>query len=238
MNNSILLVKFVAAKEAIILYLCKSYLSLFTVYAHERYFCAGKRIIIMSKRVAILASGEGTNAENIIRFFNESPSIRVVLAICNRKNAGIFERASRLGTETLYLPKSEFETPGFFLGVLEKYQIDFIVLAGFLLFVPTDVLSRYQRRIVNIHPSLLPKYGGKGMYGNRVHEAVRASGDTETGITIHYANEHYDEGEIIFQAKVPVLPEDTPHDIAQRVHGLEYKYYPEILLKLLSDENS
>ncbi|MGI6219168.1 MAG: phosphoribosylglycinamide formyltransferase [Bacteroidaceae bacterium] len=190
----------------------------------------------MSKRVAILASGEGTNAENIIRFFKGNPSIIIALVVCNRKSAGVFERAGQLGVETLYLPKTEFETPGKFLHILEEYHIDFIVLSGFLLFVPSEVLRHFHRRIINIHPSLLPKHGGKGMYGDRVHEAVLASGDRETGITIHYANEHYDEGEIIFQAKTPVLPGDTPHDIAQRVHQLEYKYYPEIILKLLSDE--
>ena len=113
------------------------------------------------------------------------------------------------------------------MSLLEKYRIDFIVLAGFLLFVPSEVIARYPGRIVNIHPSLLPRHGGKGMYGDRVHEAVLAAGDKETGITIHYVNEHYDEGEIIFQAKVPVLPGDTPHDIATRVHELEYRYYPE-----------
>lgn len=190
----------------------------------------------MSKRVAILASGEGTNAERIIRFFKDNKSIDIVLVICNRKDAGVFARAERLDTPALYLPKSEIETPGKLLHIFTENHIDFIVLAGFLLFVPTDVLQHYPHKIVNIHPALLPKHGGKGMYGSRVHEAVLADGDKETGITIHYANEHYDEGEIIFQAKVPVQPGDTAQDVARRVHELEYRYYPEVILKLLTDE--
>ena len=190
----------------------------------------------MDKRVAIFASGEGTNAEHILQYFQKDPSIHVEMVVCNRKEAGVFARAGHLQTKTFYLPKKDIETPGKLLSLLEKYRIDFIVLAGFLLFVPSEVIARYPGRIVNIHPSLLPRHGGKGMYGDRVHEAVLAAGDKETGITIHYVNEHYDEGEIIFQAKVPVLPGDTPHDIATRVHELEYRYYPEIIRKLLSDE--
>ncbi len=192
----------------------------------------------MKKKVAIFASGEGTNAERIIHFFQGNKFININLIICNRRSAGVFARAERLGVEALYMPKSQFEQPDLLNHVLKEHQIDFIVLAGFLLFVPNETLAAYHRCIINIHPSLLPKHGGKGMYGDKVHEAVVAEGDRESGITIHYANEHYDEGEIIFQAKVPVSPSDTPHDVATKVHELEYKYYPEIILKLLSDDSS
>ncbi len=187
----------------------------------------------MKKKLAILASGEGTNAENIIHYFRENTSISTDLIICNRKDAGIFARANRLGIPSVYVPKKDFSEPGFVLNLLLQHEIDFLILAGFLLFVPQDVLTAFDRRIVNIHPSLLPLHGGKGMYGDLVHQSVIAAGDKESGITIHYVNEQYDAGEIIFQARVPVLPDDGPKEVAAKVHMLEYEHYPKIIEKLL-----
>ena len=145
------------------------------------------------------------------------------------------ERACRLGVPYRAFPKSDWEAAESILDLLRKYQIDFIVLAGFLLRIPDALLHAYPDKIINIHPSLLPKFGGKGMYGGHVHEAVVAAGETETGITIHYLNEHFDEGEIIVQYKCPVLPQDTAEDVAKKVHALEYEYYPKVIGGLLSE---
>ncbi len=187
----------------------------------------------MRKKIAILASGEGTNAENIIRYFLENEQVSTELVICNRKEAGVYTRAERLGVPSVYLPKSDFQQPGKVLALLLDKKIDFIVLAGFLLFVPEDVIRTYEKRMVNIHPSLLPLHGGQGMYGDKVHESVIAAGDKESGITIHYTSEEYDAGEIIFQARISVFPEDTAEDVATKVHALEYDYYPKVIEKLL-----
>lgn len=187
----------------------------------------------MKKKIAILASGEGTNAENIIRYFQKNEVVNIELVICNRKEAGVYGRVEKYGIPILYLSKTAFSESGRLLQVLKEKDIDFIVLAGFLLFVPEDVLKVYDRKIINIHPSLLPRHGGKGMYGDRVHEAVIAAGEKESGITVHYVNEYYDEGEVISQIRVSVTPEDTPHDVACKVHRLEYENYPKIIENLL-----
>ena len=142
---------------------------------------------------------------------------------------------SRIGSTLLFFPKDEWEHGGAILSVLEEHGVDFVVLAGFLARVPEAILHVYPGRIINIHPSLLPKFGGKGMYGNRVHEAVLAAGEVESGITIHYINEHYDEGDVIRQVRCPVLPEDTPEELACRIHALEYEVYPEVIEQLLSE---
>lgn len=184
------------------------------------------------KKIAILASGEGTNAECIIRYFGERKTAEVAVVVTNKSQAGVMERAGRLGVSVVYLTTTEFEE-GELTRVLARYRIDFVVLAGFLKKVPDAVLYAYPDRIINIHPALLPKFGGKGMYGRRVHEAVIAAGETESGITIHYINEHYDEGGILYQATCPVLPEDTPDSLAQRVHGLEYTCYPRVIEDLV-----
>lgn len=189
----------------------------------------------MKKKIAILASGEGTNAENIIRYFQKNEVVSIGLVICNRKEAGVYARVEKYEVPTLYLSKAAFSESGRLLQVLREKEIDFIVLAGFLLFVPEDVLKAYDRKIINIHPSLLPRHGGKGMYGHRVHEAVVAAGEKESGITVHYVNECYDEGEIISQIRVSVTPEDTPHDVACKVHRLEYENYPKIIENLLCE---
>lgn len=189
----------------------------------------------MENNIAIFASGSGTNAENIIRFFEQNASTKVSLVLSNKGDAYVLERARRLGVPSVAVPKDGWVDGQTVVNLLKEYQIGFIVLAGFLLRVPEDLLHAYPNRIINIHPALLPKFGGKGMYGDRVHEAVVAAGEQESGITIHYINEHYDEGDIIFQAKCPVLPGDSPEDVAQKVHTLERKHYPFIIVKVLDE---
>lgn len=185
-------------------------------------------------RIAVFASGNGSNAENIIRYFQD-PRRRaeVVLLVCNRKNAFALERAARLGVTALHVPKAEIADEPLMTRLLEDHGIDFIVLAGFLLVVPEFIIRRYRGRIVNIHPSLLPKYGGMGMYGMHVHEAVVANHERETGITIHHVSEKCDEGAVIFQAAVAVTPDDTPDTVAGKVHALEYRHFPEVIEKLI-----
>lgn len=186
------------------------------------------------KKIAILASGEGTNAERIIRYFKERGTAEVVLVLVNRRAAGAVRRAGSLGVPVEYVAKAGFES-GEALAVLKRYGAEFVVLAGFLLHIPDDILREYPEAIINIHPSLLPKHGGKGMYGERVHEAVLEAGETESGITIHYVNEHYDQGAIIFQARCPVAAGDTPHSLATRVHQLEYQHFPEVIERLVTE---
>lgn len=192
----------------------------------------------MEKNIAIFASGSGTNAENIIRFFEEEKKgVRVSLVLTNKENAYVLERAKRLGVPYGVFSKEQWIDGNAILSTLRERQIEFIILAGFLLKVPETILHAYPYKILNIHPALLPKFGGKGMYGDRVHEAVVAAGEKESGITIHYINEHYDEGDIIFQATCPVLPDDLPDDVAKRVHALEYEYYPLIIYKVISSSS-
>ena len=181
------------------------------------------------KNLAIFASGEGTNAENIIRYFENSGTAKVTLLVYNRKEAGVRLRAERLGVRTVYIPKSMFGDSEKVLATLREANTDIIVLAGFLLFVPEYLLETYHNRIINIHPSLLPLHGGKGMHGIHVHEDVLACGDKETGITVHVADAQLDHGCVLFQAKCPVERGDTPEDVAARVHKLEYAYFPEVI---------
>ena len=181
------------------------------------------------KNLAIFASGEGTNAENIIRYFENSGTAKVTLLVYNRKEAGVRLRAERLGVKTEYIPKSMFGDSEKVLAPLREANTDIIVLAGFLLFVPEYLLETYHNRIINIHPSLLPLHGGKGMHGIHVHEDVLACGDKETGITVHVADAQLDHGCVLFQAKCPVERGDTPEDVAARVHKLEYAYFPEVI---------
>lgn len=187
----------------------------------------------MRKNIAIFASGSGTNAENIIRYFQKNNSIRVSLVLSNNSDAYVVERAYRLGVSCSVFTKEDWTAGDEILAVLQEAHIDFIVLAGFLVRVPDLLLHAYPNKIINIHPALLPKFGGKGMYGDRVHEAVVAAGEKETGITIHYINEHYDEGTIIFQATCPVLPDDSPESVAKKVHVLEYEHFPLVIERLL-----
>lgn len=183
-------------------------------------------------KIAIFASGEGTNAENIIRYFQQSKIAKVVVVFANKQYIGVFQRAEKFGVEVKFVPNSDFKN-GVALKELQKYNIDFIVLAGFLYKVPDDIINAYPNKIVNIHPALLPKHGGKGMYGLRVHASVIADGDKESGITIHYIDNNYDQGKNIFQAKCLVMPDDTPESLAQRVHKLEYKYFPAVIEAIL-----
>lgn len=182
--------------------------------------------------LAIFASGSGTNAENIARYFSNNPRAKIALIATENPNALVLERAKRLELPSYRFTMKEFKN-GKVLSKLIDMNIDFIVLAGFLKMVPPEMVKLFHNRIVNIHPALLPKYGGKGMYGYRVHKAVIAAGETESGITIHYVNENYDEGDIIFQARCPVMPNDTPETLAKRVHTLEWEYYPKVIEALL-----
>jgi len=188
----------------------------------------------MRVNIAICASGAGTNAENIARYFERKPKDKVTLLLTNNPQAGVIARARRLQVPLFVFTKEQFEE-GMVLEVLHRQRIDFIVLAGFLKLVPRNIIDAYPKRIVNIHPALLPKHGGKGMFGKRVHQAVKDANDTETGITIHYVNESYDEGDIVLQVKEPVKPRNTVEEIEKIVHRLEYNYYPEVIEDLLDD---
>ncbi len=189
----------------------------------------------MQKNIAIFASGSGTNAENIIRHFQGNKDVNVALVVSNKPDAYVLVRAANLNVPSLTLTREEFARGEELARLMKERGIDFIVLAGFLLRVPEALIEAYPGRIVNIHPALLPKYGGKGMYGDRVHRAVVEAGERESGITIHLIDEQYDRGTTVFQAKCPVLPGDTPDDVARKVHALEYAHYPEVIGQLLAD---
>lgn len=185
------------------------------------------------KNIAIFASGSGSNAENIANYFAGSDYAQVSLIVANNPNAYVLERAKRLNIEALTISKAEFMAADSLIEELKSRNIDFIVLAGFLLLVPQKFIEAYPGRIVNIHPALLPKHGGKGMYGDRVHQAVVEAGDTESGITIHLIDGDYDKGTTFFQATCPVLPTDTPDDVAAKVHALEYEHFPHVIEEIL-----
>jgi phosphoribosylglycinamide formyltransferase-1 len=185
------------------------------------------------RNIAIFASGSGTNAEKLIHFFRTSPFGKVCLVLTNNKNAGVIQRAQANDIETLIFTKEQFYDTDEVLGLMKKREIDFVVLAGFLWLVPPRLLKEYENKIVNIHPALLPAYGGKGMYGHHVHEAVISNGEKESGITIHYVNQKYDEGDIIFQARCSVEKGDTPDSLASRIHLLEYEHFPRVVDQLL-----
>lgn len=186
--------------------------------------------------LAIFASGSGSNAENISRYFQSNKNVKISLIISNKADAFVHERAKLLNIESKTFTKQQFEFTSDVLEYLENKKIDYIILAGFLLKVPDNLLAAYPDKIINIHPALLPKFGGKGMYGDNVHKAVVASGEKESGITIHYINENYDEGAIIFQAKCEVLPTDTYEDVASKVHELEYEYFPKTIENILDKQ--
>ncbi|MDP4271125.1 MAG: phosphoribosylglycinamide formyltransferase [Bacteroidota bacterium] len=188
------------------------------------------------KKLAILASGSGSNAENIANYFKGKGIAEITLILSNNPNAYVLERAKKLGIPSFVFSKKEMNETGALLDAIQKSGAEWIILAGFLLKVPQNLLEAFDGKIVNIHPALLPKFGGKGMYGERVHQAVVESGETESGITIHYVNEHYDKGAIIFQAKCPVLKEDTADDVATKVHALEYEHFPKVIEELLLND--
>lgn len=181
------------------------------------------------KKIAIFASGSGTNAENIINHFKGHPGIEVALVLCNKPDAKVLERADKHGVRRVVFDRETFTASNRIVELLRGEGVDYIVLAGFLWLIPYNIIEAYGDRIVNIHPALLPRHGGKGMYGDRVHRAVVEQGDTETGITIHKVNEAYDSGAVIAQYKVPVTPEDTPESVAAKVHALEYEHYPHVI---------
>jgi len=184
-------------------------------------------------RIAIFASGNGSNCENIIQYFAHSDDVTVALVVSNRRDVFVLERASRHNIASVVVPREDFGDEKRLCQLLKDYEIDFIVLAGFLLMIPSFLIKQYPRRIVNIHPALLPKYGGKGMYGIHVHEAVKNAGEKRTGITIHYVNEECDGGDIIAQYAVALDPRDTVQDIASKVHELEMRRFPEVIEKVL-----
>lgn len=181
------------------------------------------------KRLAIFVSGSGTNCENIIRYFKDSTEVETVLVLSNREDAYALVRAERLGIPTEITPKKEFVDEHVLLPLLARYKVTHIILAGFLLVVPPFLIEQYDHKIINLHPALLPKYGGRGMYGHHVHEAVKAAGEKETGITIHYVNEVCDGGDIIRQFRVDLTPEDTVEDIEAKIHVLEQAHFPQVI---------
>lgn len=180
-------------------------------------------------RLAILASGSGSNAQAIIEYFSGHDSIEVACILSDKLEAGVHARTALFDLPSFTLSDEERTRPGLFLDRLHETRVDFLVLAGYLRRIPVELVNEYPRRIVNIHPSLLPKFGGKGMYGDRIHAAVIETGQKETGITIHWINEQYDEGEVIFQATCPVLPGDTVGRLAERIHQLEHAHYPRVI---------
>ena len=191
---------------------------LFLLHKHLKY--------ITVKKIAILASGSGSNAENIANYFAGSDYAEVSFIIANNPNAFVLERAKRLGIEAAVVTKAEFMEADGIIAMLQEREIDFVVLAGFLLLVPQKLIQAYPGKIVNIHPALLPKHGGKGMYGDNVHKAVVAAGEKFSGITVHLVNEHYDSGDILLQATVALEEGETPDSLAQKIHKLEYAYFP------------
>jgi phosphoribosylglycinamide formyltransferase 1 len=182
-----------------------------------------------NSRICIFASGNGTNAQAIFKHFEKHPNIRVTLVLSNNPNAAVLERAKKFGIESNVFTKSEFSETDDVVNRLLTHKITHIVLAGFLWLIPKNLIAVYSGKMINIHPALLPKFGGKGMYGMRVHEAVKQAGETETGITIHEVNEQYDKGRIVFQTSCVVLSSDTSEQIASKIHNLEHQHYPRVI---------
>ncbi|MBR0275636.1 MAG: phosphoribosylglycinamide formyltransferase [Prevotella sp.] len=185
--------------------------------------------------IAIFVSGGGTNCENIIEYFKDSESVHIALVVSNRADAFALERARRHEVPTTIISKADLSNPDIVMPLMERYGIEFIVLAGFLPLIPNYLIDAYPRRIVNLHPALLPKFGGKGMYGHHVHEAVKAAGETETGMTVHYVSPVCDGGDIIAQFSTPLSPDDTVDDIAEKEHVLEMEHFPKVLEQLFRE---
>ena len=183
--------------------------------------------------MAMFVSGGGTNCENIIKYFEGSEVARPVVVISNKASAGAVAKAERLGVPVEVVPKASLNNPDIILPLLEKYSVDFIVLAGFLLVIPGFLIDEYDHRMINLHPALLPKFGGIGMYGHHVHEAVKAAGETETGMTVHWVTREVDGGDIIAQFSTPLDPDDTPDDIAAKEHVLEMEHFPQVIEDIL-----
>jgi len=188
------------------------------------------------KKLALFASGYGTNVQQIMDYFKGSNNVKIDIVIVNRKDSYARERAKNMGVDNLYFNRDDFYNSNKVLEELKKREIDMIVLAGFLLLIPQNLIDNFPNAIINIHPALLPKYGGKGMYGHFVHEAVIANKEKESGITIHYVNDRYDEGQTIFQAKCKISPNDTPDDLAAKIHLLEKEYFPKVIESILESK--
>ena len=186
------------------------------------------------KHIAIFASGEGTNAENIIRYFEHNDVVKIAIVLSDAKDANVLKRAAKLNVPARTFTKQDLNETDKIVNLLKELKIDLIVLAGFLKLIPEKIIHEFKGRIINIHPALLPKFGGKGMFGMNVHEAVYAAKEKETGITIHHVNEKFDEGEIIFQKKFPVDENDSPGKILEKIRKLELEYYPKVIEKLLA----
>lgn len=188
-------------------------------------------------RIAIFVSGSGSNCENIIRYFSGSQTVECPLVVSNRPDAFALERAKRLGVPAAVVTKAELQDPQHVLPLLEQHGVNFIVLAGFLPLIPDYLIDTFPRRIINLHPALLPRHGGKGMWGHHVHEAVKAAGDTETGMTVHYVTPVCDGGDIIAQFSVPLSPTDTVDDIAEKEHQLEMAHFPQVIEQVVNRLN-
>ena len=186
--------------------------------------------------IAIFVSGSGSNCENIIRYFQTNEQVNIALVVSNRADAYALTRAKNLNVPSVVLPKADFNNEGKVLKLMSDHCIDFIVLAGFLLMIPDWLIAAYQRRMINLHPALLPKFGGIGMYGHHVHEAVRKANETETGMTVHWVSDVCDGGEIIAQFRTPITPDDTPDDIADKEHILEMEHFPQVIEAVLKQE--
>lgn len=186
--------------------------------------------------IAIFVSGSGSNCENIIRYFQTNEQVNIALVVSNRADAYALTRAKNLNVPSVVLPKADFNNEEKVLKIMADHRINFIVLAGFLLMIPDWLIAAYQRRMINLHPALLPKFGGIGMYGHHVHEAVRKANETETGMTVHWVSNVCDGGEIIAQFRTPITPDDTPDDIADKEHILEMEHFPQVIEAVLKQE--
>lgn len=186
------------------------------------------------KRIILLASGSGSNVENIANYFRDNPKVSIAAVFTNKRDAQVVDRCNRLKINALYFNGQSFSKSDCLLDIIKSMDPDLIVLAGFLLKIPENFVKSFPNKIVNIHPALLPKHGGKGMYGMHVHNAVKKNKETETGVTIHYVTKNYDEGAIIFQAKTAVSSSDSAEAIAQKVHQLEYEHFPRVIEQLLA----
>ena len=206
------------------------------LFLHNKLTFVQHQIPTMPLKIALFASGSGSNAENIVHYFSHNSNFIFPLIISNKPDAFVHTRAKNLDIPSFTFSREDFSDGQKILALLKLYNIDCIVLAGFLLKIPQTLILSYPGKIINIHPALLPKYGGKGMYGMRVHQEVAESGDKESGITIHYVNGNYDEGNIIFQAICPVLPADSPEMIADKVHKLEYEHFPKVIEEIWGKE--
>jgi phosphoribosylglycinamide formyltransferase-1 len=187
------------------------------------------------KKLCVFASGAGSNAENIIRYFRDKMTAEVVLVVVNKPGAGVIARSEKLGVEVLVTGRDYFADPQGLTRALSQKRVDFIILAGFLWLIPSSLIHAFEGKIINIHPSLLPKFGGKGMYGEKVHQAVIDAGEKESGITIHLVDEHYDRGRILLQQRCKVEAGETASSLAEKIHRLEHHYYPELIESLVSN---